>query len=194
MEKISIPKDNFGRQRNYAFIVYIHSESVEYALKIFDGTCLFDRVLKLQFRGGPKVDRYDASKEIERDAYPRDRMRFNDETLKLSSFDVQNFAMSARNNDVFSDRPNVNNHLMPRKTSSINDLSFASLTGQWSSKNIPAERFEPYKRDSKYNRDKEMEYRNKYEDLNNHRPHRDRNNDRNYKRNYRENYKSQSRR
>lgn len=166
-------------------------------MNIFDGTCLFDRLLKLQFRGASKADRYAASKEVERDVYPRERMWSNQEAVQLNSVDVHKFAMSAQKNilgDIVPDRSDIGEHLMSRNASSIKDLSIASLTGQWSSKNFPTERYEPYKRDSKYNKNKEMEYRNKYDDFNNQRNHRDRNNDRNYKRNYRENYRSNSRR
>lgn len=51
LEKVRIPRDRDGRQKNFAFITYCHEVSVPYALNLFRGTSLFHRTLTLQSRG-----------------------------------------------------------------------------------------------------------------------------------------------
>uniref|UniRef100_A0A182PS59 RRM domain-containing protein n=1 Tax=Anopheles epiroticus TaxID=199890 RepID=A0A182PS59_9DIPT len=55
LENVKIPRDGDRRQRNYAFITFVHACSVEYAINIFDGTVLFQRPLTLhrKNRNGP---------------------------------------------------------------------------------------------------------------------------------------------
>ncbi|GAB1860451.1 RNA-binding protein 7 [Camponotus japonicus] len=50
IQKISIPKDRDGKQRPFAFITYKHIHSVEYALRLFDGTELYNRTINMQLR------------------------------------------------------------------------------------------------------------------------------------------------
>lgn len=47
LENVKIPRDGDRRQRSYAFITYVHADSVEYAINIFEGTSLFQRPLTL---------------------------------------------------------------------------------------------------------------------------------------------------
>ncbi|KPJ13390.1 RNA-binding protein 7 [Papilio machaon] len=51
LEKVRIPRERDGRQKNFAFITYCHEVSVPYALQLFRGTALFHRTLSLQGRG-----------------------------------------------------------------------------------------------------------------------------------------------
>ncbi|XP_023248550.1 RNA-binding protein 7-like isoform X2 [Copidosoma floridanum] len=50
VQKISIPKDRDGKQKNFGFVTYKHEVSVPYALDLFDGTALFNRVLNMKSR------------------------------------------------------------------------------------------------------------------------------------------------
>lgn len=51
-----IPKDKDGRQRSYAFVLYKHENSVPYALSLFEGTSLYNRVLNLKSRNADMSD------------------------------------------------------------------------------------------------------------------------------------------
>ncbi|XP_049531443.1 RNA-binding protein 7 [Anopheles darlingi] len=55
VENVKIPRDSDRRQRSYAFITYVHACSVEYAIKLFEGTSLYQRKLTLhkKQRNGP---------------------------------------------------------------------------------------------------------------------------------------------
>ncbi|KAL0122266.1 hypothetical protein PUN28_007182 [Cardiocondyla obscurior] len=48
--RISIPKDRDGKQRSFGFITYKHMRSAEYAMKLFDGTMLYNRILNMNIR------------------------------------------------------------------------------------------------------------------------------------------------
>ena len=49
LEKVIIPRDwETKKQRNYAFIVFQHEESTEYAFNLLNGTELFRKAIKLQ--------------------------------------------------------------------------------------------------------------------------------------------------
>lgn len=50
LEKVAQPKDKDGRARAFAFITYIHAISVPYAVNVFQGTELFNRVLTIRPR------------------------------------------------------------------------------------------------------------------------------------------------
>ncbi|XP_065078798.1 RNA-binding protein 7 [Ochlerotatus camptorhynchus] len=63
VEMVKIPRDTDKRQRSYAFITYTHAVSVNYAIKIYDGTRLFNRQLTIHKKsrngpnsGSPKVN------------------------------------------------------------------------------------------------------------------------------------------
>ncbi|KAF3423220.1 hypothetical protein E2986_02311 [Frieseomelitta varia] len=55
IQRVSIPKDHEGKQRSYGFITYKHFCSVSYALKLFDGTSLFNRTLNMRARRNIKL-------------------------------------------------------------------------------------------------------------------------------------------
>lgn len=49
LEKVTIPKDReTKRQKNFAFIVFQHEESVKFAYELFNGTELFRQKIRLQ--------------------------------------------------------------------------------------------------------------------------------------------------
>ncbi|XP_041920198.1 RNA-binding protein 7 [Alosa sapidissima] len=50
--KVKIPKDNDGRAKQFAFVNFKHEVSVPYGMELLNGTKLFGRALKIQFRSG----------------------------------------------------------------------------------------------------------------------------------------------
>ncbi|XP_035239780.1 RNA-binding protein 7 [Anguilla anguilla] len=52
MIKVRIPKDNDGKPKHFGFVNFKHEVSVMYAMKLFNGTSLYGRPLKIQFRSG----------------------------------------------------------------------------------------------------------------------------------------------
>lgn len=52
LNRIKIPKDNDGKQKSFGFAVFKHEESVPYGMNLLNGTSLFGRALKVQFRAG----------------------------------------------------------------------------------------------------------------------------------------------
>ncbi|XP_043482249.1 RNA-binding protein 7 [Leptopilina heterotoma] len=50
LDRIHIPKDREGKQRNFAFVTYKHLVSVPYAVTLFDGTMLFNRQVYMKAR------------------------------------------------------------------------------------------------------------------------------------------------
>lgn len=50
IHRVSIPKNRNGKQRRYAFVTYKHPSSVSYALRLFNGTKLFNRCLSMRRR------------------------------------------------------------------------------------------------------------------------------------------------
>ncbi|KAL7291186.1 hypothetical protein TKK_0015101 [Trichogramma kaykai] len=50
VQRVNIPKDRDGRQKSFGFVTYKHKCSVPYALNLFDGTTLFNRLLNLKSR------------------------------------------------------------------------------------------------------------------------------------------------
>ncbi|XP_067102652.1 RNA-binding protein 7 [Osmerus mordax] len=50
--KVKIPKDNDGKQKSFGFAVFKHEESAPYGMNLLNGTSLFGRTLKVQFRAG----------------------------------------------------------------------------------------------------------------------------------------------
>ncbi|XP_058792513.1 RNA-binding protein 7 [Phymastichus coffea] len=50
VEKVSIPKDRDGKQKNFGFVTFKHLSSVPYVLDLFDGTSLFSRTLNMKSR------------------------------------------------------------------------------------------------------------------------------------------------
>lgn len=54
--KVKIPKDNDGKQKSFGFAVFKHEESAPYGMNLLNGTSLFGRTLKVQFRAGNCID------------------------------------------------------------------------------------------------------------------------------------------
>ncbi|KAJ8256352.1 hypothetical protein COCON_G00185040 [Conger conger] len=50
--KVRIPKDNDGKPKHFGFVNFKHEVSVMYAMNLFNGTSLYGRPLKIQFRSG----------------------------------------------------------------------------------------------------------------------------------------------
>ncbi|KAG7470496.1 hypothetical protein MATL_G00114460 [Megalops atlanticus] len=50
--KVRIPKDSDGKPKHFGFVNFKHEVSVLYAMNLFNGTRLFGRPLKIQFRSG----------------------------------------------------------------------------------------------------------------------------------------------
>ncbi|XP_070172380.1 RNA-binding protein 7 [Polyergus mexicanus] len=61
VQKITIPKDRDGKQRTFAFITYKHIHSVEYALRLFDGTELYNRTLNMKLRNNAESQQMEQS-------------------------------------------------------------------------------------------------------------------------------------
>ncbi|XP_056139649.1 RNA-binding protein 7 [Lampris incognitus] len=54
--KTKIPKHTDGKQKTFGFVMYKHEESVPYALKLLEGTSLYDRTIYIQFKSGSSHD------------------------------------------------------------------------------------------------------------------------------------------
>lgn len=50
MEKVNIPKDRDGNQKNFGFVTFRHGVSVSYALDLFECTSIYDRALTIKAR------------------------------------------------------------------------------------------------------------------------------------------------
>ncbi|KAJ8280755.1 hypothetical protein GJAV_G00058620 [Gymnothorax javanicus] len=50
--KVRIPKDNDGKPKHFGFVNFKHEVSVMYAMNLLNGTSLYGRPLKIQFRSG----------------------------------------------------------------------------------------------------------------------------------------------
>lgn len=78
MESVRRPRDPNGRPKSFAFIVYIHECSVPYALEIFRGTKLFNRIININSRSTlrhiPVLDTH-----ITEYTEPRERVGYEEE-------------------------------------------------------------------------------------------------------------------
>ncbi|XP_018058870.1 PREDICTED: RNA-binding protein 7-like [Atta colombica] len=61
VQRITIPKDRDGKPRTYGFITYKHMDSVEYALHLFDGTMLYNRILNMKLRNNTESQQAEQS-------------------------------------------------------------------------------------------------------------------------------------
>lgn len=52
LERVTIARDKEGRQKSYGFVCYKHKEAVPYAIALLNGTWLYGRPIKLQYRYG----------------------------------------------------------------------------------------------------------------------------------------------
>ncbi|XP_015120046.1 RNA-binding protein 7 [Diachasma alloeum] len=50
VEKVNIPKDRDGNQKNFGFVTFRHPVSVPYALGLFEGTSIYNRPLTIKAR------------------------------------------------------------------------------------------------------------------------------------------------
>ncbi|KAJ0175423.1 hypothetical protein K1T71_008582 [Dendrolimus kikuchii] len=140
LEKVRIARDRDGRQKNFAFITYCHAVSVPYAINLFRGTALFHRTLSLQCRSQmaslpPPIRCFESEPNMEIlmqnmtqqfIAQQFIAQQFVDMTEKISNEDLKYIQSSRRPND---------------------DLTVASLQGNWS------HRHHPYRHKDKGNND-----------------------------------------
>lgn len=118
LEKVRIPKDRDGRQRNFAFITYCHDVSVPYALRLLRGTILFNRALNIQSRGN-NVDMQPPVRNIHKDTF-----------VDISSKTTEKF-MEMTSNIINNEKP----FELPSNLET--GLTRASLQGNWSHKHHP---------------------------------------------------------
>ncbi|XP_032515137.2 RNA-binding protein 7 [Danaus plexippus] len=124
VEKVIIPKDKDGRQKNFAFITYCHEVSVPYAINLFRGTALFHRTLLLQNRGRmallpPPIRCYGPEASLDFNAQSSVTQQFTDMTDKLKEENPQPVHLPTQRQDM-SDK-----------------LVVASLQGNWSNRHHP---------------------------------------------------------
>ncbi|XP_014612145.1 PREDICTED: RNA-binding protein 7 [Polistes canadensis] len=67
IQKVAIPKDRDGKQRTYGFVTYKHVSSVSYALVLFNGTKLFNRLINMKTRN--KVESSEVEKQRQEHIY-----------------------------------------------------------------------------------------------------------------------------
>ncbi|CAK1549438.1 unnamed protein product [Leptosia nina] len=158
LEKVRIPRDRDGRQRNFAFITYRHEVSVPYALNLFSGTALYNRTLSIQCRGQmvplpPPIRAYGTEVPIE----------FHDTSV------IQQFEDMTEKMKDDTQRP------VPLFRNEMNDaLVLASLQGNWSHRHHPYKQKEsrPYARDDYRHRDNKKKRSSHWRDRKNQRHHR----------------------
>lgn len=118
LEKVRIPRDRDGRQKNFAFITYSHEVSVPYAINLFRGTSLFHRSLSLESRGRaarlPPV-RY-GNNPIDFNSQPNIAKQFAEFTERIREHKPSHNVQRPDNNDK---------------------LVMASLQGNWSHRHHP---------------------------------------------------------
>ncbi|KAG7306392.1 hypothetical protein JYU34_009022 [Plutella xylostella] len=129
LEKVTIPRDRDGRQKNFAFVTFCHDVSVPYAIQLFRGTSLFHRTLTLQCRAG---------------------MALLPPPIRCTTLD-QSFDFLAQTNvkQQFADMTrNINEHeqrlIYATRQLQGGELVMASLQGNWS-----APRHHPYRKDDR---------------------------------------------
>ncbi|CAH2234762.1 RNA-binding protein 7 [Pararge aegeria] len=121
LEKVRIPRDRDGRQKNFAFITFCHEVSVPYAINLLRGTSLFHRALTLDTRCKvaklPPVRYGDAPPDF--NSQPSIAKQFSDMTKRL-----------------WEENPKPSH--MPMQRPDRNDkLVMASLQGNWSHRHHP---------------------------------------------------------
>ncbi|XP_023948376.1 RNA-binding protein 7 [Bicyclus anynana] len=124
LEKVRIPRDRDGRQKNFAFITYCHEISVPYAISLFRGTSLFHRALSLDTRG--KIARPPP-------------MRYGDIPGPIPDFSGQaNIAkqFSDMTQRLWEENPKPS-HVPTHRPDRNDKLVMASLQGNWSHRHHP---------------------------------------------------------
>ncbi|XP_067009891.1 RNA-binding protein 7 [Anabrus simplex] len=154
LEKVRIPRDRDGRQRAFGFITYKHECSVPYALKVFEGTQLFNREINLKQRNGVQTDSLFPSPQLGPRANPQhvDRQRtqsvpanFNSVSSASESFEKlfqhgQNLFQPPgwqRSPMIGLVSPYASQMSSSLYLGGINSLSKNSLQGNWSNRNHP---------------------------------------------------------
>ncbi|XP_041985934.1 RNA-binding protein 7 [Aricia agestis] len=131
LEKVKIPRDRDGRQKNFAFITYCHEVSVPYALNLFRGTALFYRTLNLQSKGRmvmlpPPIRCYGLEMPMNFQNQDNVAQHFLEMTERLKQ---ENPLMYSANQPQESSH-DVNQH-------AADNLVMASLQGNWSHRHHP---------------------------------------------------------
>lgn len=124
LEKVRIPKDRDGRQKNFAFVTYCHEVSVPYAINLFRGTSLFHRTLSLQCRGRmpllpPPIRCYGPEPPIEFAPQINIAKQFSDMTENLKEDDLRTV------------------HMIRQAPELPDRLVIASLQGNWTHRHHP---------------------------------------------------------
>ncbi|XP_050484513.1 splicing regulator RBM11 [Bombus huntii] len=63
VQNVTIPKDRNGKQRPFGFVTYKHVNSVLYALELFNGTSLFNRILNISHRKNVELPQINYSQD-----------------------------------------------------------------------------------------------------------------------------------
>ncbi|XP_068632644.1 RNA-binding protein 7 [Battus philenor] len=124
LEKVRIPRDRDGRQKNFAFITYCHDVSVPYAIQLFRGTALFHRTLSLQCRSlmaalPPPIRSYGSEPCMDFIYQQNIAQQFANMTEKLKD-EAQNAIQYPLQRNDYNDK-----------------LTIASLQGNWSHRHHP---------------------------------------------------------
>lgn len=62
LERVRIPTDKDGKKMNYGFITFKHEISIEYALRLLNGTRLFDKHLNIKYRNNRNPNELNVSR------------------------------------------------------------------------------------------------------------------------------------
>lgn len=153
MEKVRIPQDRDGRQKNFAFITFRHEVSVPYAINLFRGTALYHKTLSLQCRASTallpppiRCANLDPSFDFLSQTNVKQQFETMTETMRhLDQRDIQ----AAR-----------------QMIDSQDKLTVASLQGNWTHRHHPYSRNE---REDRRHQGRGRDERNDYNKKNNHR-------------------------
>lgn len=89
LQKVNIPKDRDGKQKNFGFVTYKHLCSVPYALELFDGTCLFNRLLNLKNRNSNSDNSNQYFQQLQQQQQQQPFMQSNTFEMQLLNFQNQ---------------------------------------------------------------------------------------------------------
>lgn len=81
LDRIHIPKDRDGKQRNFAFVTYKHLASVPYAVTLFDGTMLFNRQVYMKARSNESQQNTNST---EQNHYQNELIQLGNQMLQCS--------------------------------------------------------------------------------------------------------------
>lgn len=126
IEKVSVPKDKEGNGRGFGFITYRHQSSVPYALKVFRGTRLFNRDLRLDNRNGSGNKNNGNNNQNQRNDYHAQLSNVPQNQFQMHNPAMQNMSSMSALTNPFSNAMNMNpfNNLMPMaKANNSNPLA-----------------------------------------------------------------------